>query len=70
MLDAMQPGTLEFWIAYDTIEGVGLTRLLHVLTSGFFRLLRKGGLDPVKNVRPESIDPWIKQDRNQSRRAM
>jgi len=58
MLDAMLPGTLEYWMAYDKIEGVGLRRLVHVLTQGVFRLIRKG-IDPVK-VKPEQLDPWIK----------
>ena len=58
MLDAMLPGTLEYWMAYDRIEGIGFRRLVHVITQGFFRLIRKG-IDPVK-VKPEQVDPWLK----------
>ena len=65
MLDAMQPGTLEYWMAYDRIDGVGFRRLLHIFAQGFFRLLRKG-MDPTK-VKPEQIDPWLKPDKRKQR---
>jgi hypothetical protein len=68
MLDTMFPGTLEYWMAYDRIEGIGFRRLVHVLTQGLFRLLRKG-IDPVK-AKPEQIDPWINPTKGQQRAMM
>jgi hypothetical protein len=66
MQDRMWPGLLEYWMAYDRIEGVGFRRLVHVITQGFVRLLRKG-FDPIK-AKPEWVDPWIKPEKPQ--RAM
>lgn len=69
MLETMPAGKLDYWIAYDRIEGVGPLRLIQLLTKGLGALMGKG-VDPLKNVKYWKLDRWLSEPKKKRRQTM
>jgi len=57
MLDAMEPGEFDEWLAYRKIEPDPLDRLFIILQLGFCILANAWGA----KIEPHDIDPFLKQ---------
>lgn len=62
MLESMDEGELDEWLAFHRLEPIGPDRMVRVLVNGFLGMLRSQGV----KVSPEHIDPHIARMKRQS----